>query len=128
MGNKERGIFDIDVDGKTLKMQFTANALCALEDASGKGAVQFVQGLEKQAEAGDLRLASIRLLVWAGLKQHQPKISIEDAGNVIDALGDLGTAMEKISAAFSASMPDADGKAPDAGKGADAGKKQTGAA
>lgn len=109
MGNQTRGIFDIKFEGQKLKLQYTANGMAEVEDASGMGFMKFLEGCEKAAASGDLRVGDVRLLFWGGLLEHQPKMTVIEAGRVITELGGVAPAMEKLGEAIQASMPEAEG-------------------
>lgn len=116
MTNATRGITTLDVDGKVLKLQYTTNAMCELEDAAKVGFMEFLSAFQAGAEQGTLRIAELRLLLWAGLIEHQPDTTLKTAGAVIDALGGLETAMDQLSGALQAALPRPD-KAAAAGAG-----------
>lgn len=106
MGNATRGIVTVtDADGTPFKLQFSANAMCEIEDAKKCGILQFVGQMEK---AGDgVLMTDLRLLVWAALQEHHEGATVRDAGRLITAMGGLGPAVEVIAAMVSAAFPDA---------------------
>ncbi|WP_147112093.1 GTA-gp10 family protein [Tateyamaria sp. syn59] len=107
MTNRTRGLFDIKVDDTTYKLQFTTNAMAELEDAANKGFPEFLGHLEKSTENGTLRVGDVRLLFWAGLKEHQPDITVVKAGQIVQDIGGVEAAMEKLGEAITAAMPEA---------------------
>lgn len=90
MSNKTLGQFDIVAGGKTYTLQFTINALCALEDELGGGSIADIG--ETMGNRPSLKM--LRTLVWVGLQQHHKAVSKEEAGDIIDAVG-----IEAVSAA-----------------------------
>lgn len=105
MGNKTRGICDIDVGGAALRLHFTANAMCELEDKANKGFLEFMADFQAASEAGKMRLSDVRLMFWAGLIEHQPETTIKDAGRIITDLGGIEPAMEQLRVALELAMP-----------------------
>lgn len=107
MGNKTRGVFEAQAGGERVRFQFTANAMCELEDRVDKGFLEFLEQFEKNAQAGTMRMGDVRLLVWAGLVEHQPTLTIADAGHVITHLGGIDKAMEIMQDALRQALPQA---------------------
>ena len=81
MGNPERGEVRITVDGTDYLLRYTTNAIVALETETGERAIPFMKRFADQ----DVGMADVRVIVWAGLLDHQPDTTLEDAGAVIDA-------------------------------------------
>ena len=117
MGNQTRGIVDVAAgDGKTVRLQFTANAMCEVEDKTGQGFLEFLAEFEKASAVGKLRTATLRLLVWGGMIEHQPEATLHDAGRLIEAMGGLTGAADYLGQAIMSALP-----APDAAGVGDAG-------
>jgi len=112
MGNQIKGKFSFKAKGETFALQYTANAMCELEDATGKSATAFLQRLENTAKE-DLSFSDVRLLFWAGLQEHHAGLTVKDAGDLITGLGGIVAALELVGKAVAASMP----AAPKAGAG-----------
>lgn len=64
----------IEIAGRALRMNYTVNALCAVEDKAG-GSLDALM---------DRQFSATRLLLWGGLADLQPELSIEEAGALID--------------------------------------------
>jgi len=115
MGNKLKGQVTFEAQGKTWCLEFTPNAFCALEDATGKGAMAFIAGLERAAT--DLHVSDVRVLFWAGLADGAPDLTLQQAGGLMRDLGGMTGAMALVERALGLAMPDADaGKAEKPGK------------
>ena len=108
MGNKVTGKTDCTVNGETYALQFTTNGMCELEDATGRSLMAFLDGLDEAAARNDLSIGDVRLLFWAGLKEHHPEITIQQAGSLMQDLGGLEKAMELAAEAVAVSMPKPD--------------------
>lgn len=70
-------------------------------------------GAVLQGDLANVGFAELTCLVWAGLKHYQPKATLEDVDEILDALGYeavLNVAMDAINAA---QPPKQDGAAPD---------------
>ena len=123
MANRFRGEIPIQLD-KERKLRFTANAMVELEDSLGYNPKKILLRFQKQAElakklegtddtdskvelAGqiierDLELSNreIRSMLWAGLLDNEPNLSIRKAGELIDmAPGDTEVEKESYVAA-----------------------------
>lgn len=106
MGNAIKGQVSFEAEGRTWVLEFTPNAFCALEDATGKGAMAFVTGLE--AAATDLRVSDVRVLFWAGLTDCAPDLTLPQAGVLMRDVGGMAEAMELVERALGLAMPDGD--------------------
>lgn len=94
----------------THELRLTTNALCWLEEVSGKSVGQALQSLGD----GSVRMTDLRLLVCAAAGLKDPAA----AGDLIDAAG-LAATIEALGAAVAAAFPEAD---------EESGKKRTAAA
>jgi len=108
MGNTVRGIVDVEAGGKTVRLQFTANAICDFEDREKIGFVEFLAKLDADGASGRIRLSDMRKLIWSGMTEHQPDATLRDAGIIIDTLGGPMKATEVLRAAISAALPEPD--------------------
>lgn len=107
-----RGHVPVVALGRSLDLRFTANALCRLEEVTGRGIVDLATDLEQS-----MRITDLRTMLWAGI----PGISIEEAGDIIDEIGFERTA-ELIGQAITVAFPQeaASGAKAAAGNGAGA--------
>lgn len=87
---------------------FDFNALCAVEEAFGGRPIGEVLGGMGE---GQVSLSTFRTLVWAGLQAHQPGVSEQVAGNIIQDAGGPQAAADAITSALAAAMPEAKGDA-----------------
>jgi hypothetical protein len=105
MGNKVRGQTDFEVGDSTYSLHFTANGMCELEAAAGCSTMAFLKRLDEAAASSDLSIGDVRLLFWAGLKEHHPEITVQQAGSLMQELGGIDKAMALAGEAVAASMP-----------------------
>lgn len=104
-----RGRVPIEAGGRDLELRFTTNALCRIEEKTGRAFGEIAAGL-----SGNVRISDLRVMFWAGANLA----SLDEAGEVIDGLG-IKHAVELMGEAIKAAFPDAE---PDTG--GDAGNVQ----
>lgn len=76
----------IEIAGRSLRMRYTINSLCAVEDRAG-------QPLDRLL---DRQFTATRLLLWGGLIECQPEMTLAEAGALIDAAIAAGGALEDV--------------------------------
>lgn len=76
----------VKVGGRELCMRYTVNALCAVEALAG-GSLDSM--MERQFSA-------TRLLLWGGLTDRQPELTLEQVGELIGAHLKAGGNLEEI--------------------------------
>ncbi len=81
-------------------LRFSFNALCLLEDETGKGMSELFEG--------DMKLGTVRTTVWAGLQDEHPDLEPKDVGDLIDKVG-IDVVKDKLAEALQAAFPDAEG-------------------
>lgn len=102
--------------GQTWRFKFGFNALCSLEEASGKPFLEIIVGVfpDLNAEAMlnqetlldavvNVRATDFRAAFRAGLSEAHPTLTAIDAGNIIEDLG-ADRAGDIMKAAISADM------------------------
>ncbi|MBT9387020.1 hypothetical protein KM176_24480 [Pseudooceanicola sp. CBS1P-1] len=92
------GDYTFDALGRSWTLCFDFNALADFEQHSGRKAAAFLAEIETDPEA--LSLADMRMMVWAGLVQHHPEVTLREAGQI------LGEAPEAMMQALGAAMPE----------------------
>lgn len=76
----------MEIAGRALRLYYTVNALCAVEERAG-GSLDRL--MERQFSA-------TRLLLWGGLMEKQPEITLQQAGELIGAHLASGGTLEEI--------------------------------
>lgn len=76
----------VEIAGKTLHMQYTINSLFAMEERAGMPLDQLFER----------KYSATRLLLWAGLVEHQPEITVQEAGELIRDAMVAGSRLEDI--------------------------------
>ena len=102
-----RGAVSFEADGKTYTLSYSVNALIELEEAMGMSAMQ-IPGLFR--DGSGIQLKHIRLLFWAGLRDHHADVTIAEAGEMMRAVG-LNKAAQLIGKAFMGAFPEAEERA-----------------
>jgi hypothetical protein len=122
--NPKLGDVGFKVGGKNYTLNMGVNAMCAIEyeterrarerdpNAEGESAMEVLDRVMNRP-----RLADIRLLFWGGLQRHHPKIDLDQAGDMVQALnsGDR-KAFHVILESIQLSSPKADDE-PEAAEG-----------
>lgn len=84
----------IELDGRERVLRYDLNALCLFEESTKQGVREALQ---------DLRMASIRALLWAGLIHEDPLLTIEDVGKM--EFGSLRDMVTKVVSALNSDQP-----------------------
>lgn len=105
MANRHRGEVDVEVPSGTWTLRFSTNAICELEDREDCGIGEIIARLDDPAR---MRMSLLRTLVWAGLRDKHPDLTVEQAGDIITDAG-MSAMVGKLGEAFQLAFPDADG-------------------
>ncbi|MFD2175935.1 GTA-gp10 family protein, partial [Rhodobacter lacus] len=76
MANPFKGEVDLTHGGVRYTMVLDFNALCDFEGETGKNALTALEGME----AGKISASDLRVLMWAGLRQRHPEMTLALAG------------------------------------------------
>lgn len=98
MANVHRG--EVSIPGTGHVLRFTNNSLCEVEDALGINLPQVFA----QMNGGAPSLRLLRALVWGGLRHDKPKLTLAEAGDVIDAAGGLAVMGDLLGTALNAAL------------------------
>lgn len=107
MANPQRGVVGLEAGGATYQLSFSVNAICELEAELDKPVAEIIASLQTPEQ---LRMASVRALVWAALRDHHEELTIKDAGRIATEAG-IGAAVQKVGEAIRLAFPEAKGKA-----------------
>lgn len=88
-------------------MSFSVNALCELEDHLGMPVAKIASGMENPE---NVRMSTVRALVWAGLRDHHPDLQLREAGDIATEAG-IPACMEVVGKAFGLAFPEAEATA-----------------
>ena len=76
----------VTVAGREFKLRFTVNSLCALEDRAGMSIDRLM----------DRQFSATRLLLWAGLAEEQPELTVRYVGALIGSHVAGGGSLEDL--------------------------------
>lgn len=79
--NPKLGDVDFKVGAKNYVLNMGVNALCLIEEKAGAPATEIIERLMVTP-----RLSDVRMLLWAGLQRHHAGVSIDAAGDMVQAL------------------------------------------
>jgi hypothetical protein len=105
MANRERGEVEVQALGKTWTLKLGVNAMCEIEDATGKSITE-IGSLLSNPKTATIRM--LRTVMWGALQDRHEGTGIKEAGDLIDEIG-MDQAGVKIGEAFSAATPGAKG-------------------
>jgi hypothetical protein len=105
--NPHKGEVSFDAGGQSYTLRFSVDALCGLETVTGKGIVALLDELMDQSR---MSLTMMRQVVWCGLREHHPDITVKDAGELIAKAGGFLKMMEHVSSAIALAFPSEDTK------------------
>jgi len=83
MPNPLRGETTLTVEEKTYRVRFSWNAAAEYEVPAGRPLSVGVQEILD----GKVSARSLRAMLWAGLQEHHPDVSLKDAGKMLGAIG-----------------------------------------
>jgi hypothetical protein len=105
MANSLNGVVEFTVGAKgeerTFKLCFSINAICELEDRTGKTLMQIGEHMKEVGVAG-IKMSMVRDILYAGLIEHQPNISVKEAGELITEAGGTIAVLNKFNEALNA--------------------------
>lgn len=104
-------------DGKTWVAVYDIPAICAMEDALDRSAIQIM------AQIGMGRVGFIRMALWAGLRRKHPKLTLDQVDEIMTKIKGRGAAeivTEGVRAAFPKPDDQDDDDSDSDGEGGDA--------
>lgn len=87
----------LTLNGREYPLRFTVNALCRLEEKTGKSLEDMRSG----------QMSCLRGLLWCGLAEGAPEMTLEQAGDLIDAYLRSGGQWKALSDQMAAALEDA---------------------
>ncbi len=117
MANRLKGEVALEVEGATWTLVFDVNAMCEVEYLLDQSTAEILTRL-----AANPPLHVVRALLWGALRRRHPNTDLNKAGEIIEAIGGPGVALEKIGEALIAAFPEAKETPADPRKGAAAGR------
>jgi len=103
--NPEKGEVQIDINGQAYVCVMSFNGLIDLQNLLSKGGERpTVESIMTRCASGDLE--AVRGVFWATLRRHHPQITVEEAGDLIQAAGGSGAVDAFLQQTGRASAPD----------------------
>ena len=87
----------LTLNGRDFPLRFSINALCCLEEKTG-------QSLSQLQSA---QFSCLRGLIWCGLMEAEPGLTLEAAGEMLDAHLQSGGDLQSVSDTLAAALEDA---------------------
>lgn len=106
MSNRERGEVSFEADGNAWTLKVDANAMCEIEEATGKTITEIGRVLGNEATAS---ISLMRSVFWGALQHHHDGLTLKDAGKLISDIG-MDEAGRLIGEAFKSAFPQKKGK------------------
>lgn len=115
MANPHRGEVEIKAPSGTFILRLSINAIAEIENLLDQGINQIATSL---ADPSRLRLATLRAIVWGGLREKHPDLSLFNAGELISEVG-VDAITDAVQQAFTLAFPSVEGdeRPPKAGQG-----------
>lgn len=104
MANKQKGEIAITAGQKRYVLCYSVNALCELEGATGK---RFVDLAAELSDPARVTIKTVRDFFHSGLLEHQPDISLREAGDLMVQAGGMLAVMTKIGEALDLAFEEA---------------------
>lgn len=102
MANPHRGEVDLVTGETTYKLRLSINAMAEIETLLGLSMGQ----VEQRMSAGSV--LAFRGLLWGSLREFHPKVTLKEAGDLIEAVG-LPMITERLTMALTLAFPEAQG-------------------
>lgn len=87
----------VTIAGRELKLKYTVNALCAVEERAGAPLDEMMAR----------QFSAVRLLLWGGLAACRPETTLQEAGEMMDEHIRAGGTLEEIAQMCMEAMEDA---------------------
>jgi hypothetical protein len=100
MANPVRGQVPLLLGGLAFTLEFTIDAICALEAETGETAQELFRSIQSNTSLGFLRK-----LMWAALLEHHPGYTLKAAGELLRLPGGQHAAAALVQA-FVSAWPD----------------------
>lgn len=104
MSNAQRGEVSFEALGQSWTMKLGTNAMCELEDRTGKTIVEIGDMLDNEKS---FSMGLLRDIFMCALLDHHEDVSKKEAGRIIDDLG-MKVAVDKVRDSFLKALPEAE--------------------
>lgn len=83
VANPLRGEASFEADGRTYRLHYTWNVAAEFEEVAGRPLSDALLDVAREK----LSAKSLRAMLWAGLQEHHPEVTLKEAGRLIDRMG-----------------------------------------
>lgn len=105
MANPHKGEVTLTVGNVVYTLTFNANVLCSIEQQLGKGIV----GIYKELfDMEGMSITAARAALYCALKKQHPKITLDQAGDMIIDAGGMAKVLPLIGEGMRLAFPDPD--------------------
>ena len=102
MANPIKGEVEFEADGVTYTLRFTVDAMCRLEEETGKLFQELAADLADPKRIG---ISRVRQVFWACLQDRHEGVTLKEAGELIAKAGGMAGAVDLISLAMVRAFP-----------------------
>ncbi|MEY9580957.1 hypothetical protein ABIE88_008533 [Bradyrhizobium diazoefficiens] len=104
MANPHKGEVELVAGEATYTLQYSIDALCSMEAALDKNFTAIAAEMSNPAR---ISVSMVRQLLYSGLQERHPELTLKEAGELIPAAGGMLKVMTKVTEAIRAAFPDA---------------------
>lgn len=105
MENPHKGMVELKIGEKSYLLRYSIDAICTLEGRLDRGVGSIML---EMADPLRVRVSIAREMLYVGLLEYQPEITLKQAGEMIVAGGGVIKVLNKITEAIKASFPEAE--------------------
>ncbi len=102
MSNTQRGKVELQVGEKIIILHFTTNSIADAEDKFERPFLEMVNELQME---GKQFIRTLRAILWCGLIEEQPEITLRETGDLMDIYGHAELGL-KLTDAINKAFPD----------------------
>lgn len=101
-----QGKIALDHQGRAYNLTIDMSALCVFEDVTGKNGFAMLRLLERGGiAAGLVGARDLRALIYGGLKSHDPDMTLELAGQILDSNAEILAAAVRAASLQEGDLP-----------------------
>lgn len=121
--NQHKGDVELKVGDVSYVIRYSIDAICSLEQEMDKG---FPAIAADMGDPAKMRISAIRQVFHAGLREHHPDMTLQQAGELIVDAGGAVVVLGAIGQAFNAAFPEKEAGGQKSPRQRASGRRQTG--
>lgn len=111
MANPHKGEATLKAKDVEYVLRYSSNAIVELENALDRGFTDIALEMTTWAKNPKaMRVGTMRAVLWAGLRERHPDITLEQAGDLLLDGGGMFVIAQKVSEALTLAFPQAETK------------------